>query len=210
MRVKICGITKAQQGQAIAKLGATDLGFICYPPSPRYLSIEQMTQIIATLPDDVGKIGVFVNEKPSKIVQVVQQSHLTGVQLHGQETPDFCQEIRQLLPQIEIIKALRVENSHALNELENYDHCIDTLLLDAYHPQLLGGTGHTLDWHLLQNFKPSLPWFLAGGLTVDNIDLALSQVSPQGIDLSSGVEISPGDKDLEKVAQLLHKILSIH
>ena len=87
-----------------------------------------------------------------------------------------------------------------------YTTCVDTLLLDAYHPQQLGGTGKTLDWTLLQQFNPSCPWFLAGGLTPDNIVEALSQVKPSGIDLSSGVESAPGDKDLDKVAKLFKKL----
>ena len=93
-----------------------------------------------------------------------------------------------------------------LEQAANYAKYVDTLLLDAYHPQQLGGTGQTLDWQMLQQFSPSCPWFLAGGLTPDNIVAALSQVKPDGIDLSSGVELKPGDKDLTKVAKLFEKL----
>ncbi len=211
MRIKICGIKNLEQGQAIATYGATALGFICVPNSPRYVTAEQIKLIIDGLPENIDKIGVFANESVEQIVSISQISGLTGVQLHADESPTFCQELRQELTnkkaaKIEIIKALRIRN---LDDLENaviYANHVDTLLLDAYHPQQLGGTGQTLDWNLLQNFNSSCPWFLAGGLTPDNIIDALNQVKPDGIDLSSGVEIAPGNKDLDKVARLFARL----
>lgn len=206
MRIKICGITTLEQAQAIATHGATALGFICVPNSPRYVTAEQIKLIVDGLPKNIDKIGVFANESVEKIVLISQTSGLTGVQLHADESPDFCQKLRQELTKIEIIKALRIRN---LDDLENaviYANYVDTLLLDAYHPQQLGGTGLTLDWNLLQNFNPGCPWFLAGGLTPDNIIDALNQVKPDGIDLSSGVEIAPGNKDLDKVARLFARL----
>ena len=131
------------------------------------------------------------------------------MQLHGDESPEFCEQLRSFLPNIEIIKALRVKNAQALAQADIYANWVDTLLLDAYHPQQLGGTGKTLDWENLRQFQPKCPWFLAGGLTPDNVMEALNKVQPNGIDLSSGVERAPGDKDLVKVAQLfecLHRI----
>lgn len=209
MRVKICGITQPQQSLAIANLGATALGFICVPTSPRYVTVEQIQAAVAPLPDKIDKIGVFANSNLIQINQTVQASNLTGVQLHGDETPEFCYQLRQILPNIEIIKALRVRNLQQLETTANYIDYVDTLLLDAYHPQQLGGTGKTLDWGMLQAYKPSRPWFLAGGLTPDNILTALSQIHPDGIDLSSGVERSPGDKDLDKVALLFARLKSV-
>lgn len=206
MRIKICGITKIEQGTQIAQLGATALGFICYPKSPRYVNSNQIENIIREIPPQVGKIGVFVNERVENIEKIVQETNLTGVQLHGDETVEYCHKIRQLLPQVEIIKALRIKNMDSLTLLKTYYYEVDTLLLDAYHPQLLGGTGHILDWEILQKFKPPLPWLLAGGLTSQNIQEALNQLSPDGIDLSSGVEIAPGNKDLTKVKQLFENL----
>ncbi|MGC8453976.1 MAG: phosphoribosylanthranilate isomerase [Cylindrospermopsis raciborskii] len=206
MRVKICGITQPQQSLAITQLGATALGFICVPSSPRYVSIEQINLATSHVPDHVDKIGVFANSTIFEIIKVVSSSSLTGVQLHGDETPLFCEELRQVLPNIELIKAFRVKSWEQLETTPNYTGCVDTFLLDAYHPQLLGGTGKTLDWQVLQSFRPDLPWFLAGGLTPDNLLTALTQIHPHGIDLSSGVERSPGDKDLDKVALLFSRI----
>ena len=191
MRVKICGITKPDQGKAIASLGANALGFICVPASPRYVTSRQIHAVTEQLPDNVERIGVFANSTMTEIAQIVAEAGLTGVQLHGDESPDFCIQLRQVLPQVEIIKALRVKNSQALKQLDAYTSYVDTLLLDAYDPQQLGGTGKTLDWQTLQDFSPKCSWLLAGGLTPDNILDALSQVKPNGIDLSSGVERHP-------------------
>jgi len=210
LRVKICGITNLEQGQAIAKLGAAALGFMLVPSSPRYISPAKISSIIPHLPADLVAIGVFADTDVAEIAQIVAETHLTAVQLHGQETPAYCQELRRQLPLIEIIKALRIRDSKDLAETAIYEPVVDTLLLDAYHPQLLGGTGHSIDWAILKDFAPSRPWFLAGGLNPDNIMTALgefpqdkqTQRSPHGIDLSSGVEITPGDKDLNKVEQL--------
>ncbi len=206
MRVKICGITKVEQGKAIASLGATALGFICLEKSPRYVEPASIKRIVEQLPPKIDRIGVFVNDDREKIIRVVAEADLTGVQLHGDESPQLCQQLRQQLAGIEIIKALRIKTQESLAAANAYSDCADALLLDAYHPQLRGGTGQTIDWDFLATFKPSLPWLLAGGLTPENIIAAISQVRPNGIDVSSGVERSPGDKDLDKVAQLLAKV----
>jgi phosphoribosylanthranilate isomerase len=218
LRVKICGITKPEQGQAIAQLGATALGFICVPKTPRYVTPEQIAAIVAELPifgetgqREIGqpicdRIGVFVDEDLAVICQTVAVGNLTGVQLHGSETPEFCDRLRAALPSIEILKALRIRSTEALALAQHYQTHVDTLLLDAYHPSLAGGTGNTLDWRSLQTFQPQCPWLLAGGLTPDNILTALSQLHPSGIDLSSGVEQSPGNKNLEQVARLFAQL----
>ncbi len=204
MRIKICGITQTEQAQAIVQLGATALGFICVPESPRYIEPAQILAIIQSFPpaQQTQFIGVFLNASLKHICRVVAETGLTGVQLHGTESPEFCYQLKVALPQVEIIKALRIHVPEALSQANFYQSWVDTLLLDAYHPELPGGTGRTLEWTNLGKFKPECPWFLAGGLTPENIEHALSQVVPDGIDLSSGVERAPGDKDLDRVAQL--------
>ena len=206
MRVKICGIKQPEQGKAIAIAGATALGFICVPNTPRYVTKQQIRAVVEQLPKQIDQIGVFANSSVEEICQIVEFAGLTGVQLHGDESPEFCHQMRSMLPEIEIIKALRIKNSQALEQVEIYFSSVDTLLLDAYNPQMLGGTGATLDWKSLQQFQPGCPWLLAGGLTPDNVLDALKQVNPNGIDLSSGVERAPGDKDLDKVAKLFEKL----
>ena len=205
MRVKICGIIQPEQGKAIAQLGATALGFICVKASPRYVTPQQIQAVTAQL-QPIERIGVFAGTEIKEIQAIALTAHLTGVQLHGDESPQFCHQLRQSLPTVEILKALRIRTSACLTEAATYETCVDTLLLDAYHPQMLGGTGKTLDWATLQQFRPQCPWLLAGGLTPDNIQNALTQLKPDGIDLSSGVERSPGDKDLTKVAQLFENL----
>lgn len=211
MRVKICGITKPSQGEAIANLGATDLGFICVPTSPRYVTPHQIQTVVQQLSRSISCIGVFANTTIDEICQVFRQGNLTAVQLHGHESPEFCRQLRRRLPfGVEIIKAIRVKDPAALAQadayIDAYIEVVDTLLLDAYHPGQLGGTGQPLDWAALEKFSPKCPWLLAGGLTPENILDALKQVNPTGIDLSSGVERSPGDKDLTKVARLFAQL----
>ncbi|MDJ0901254.1 MAG: phosphoribosylanthranilate isomerase [Xenococcus sp. MO_188.B8] len=207
MRIKICGITKPEQAQKIAQIGATALGFICVERSPRYVTPSQIKEILSQLSIPIDTIGVFANAEIVKIEQIVRETGLSGVQLHGSESKEFCQQLRQILPtNTEIIKAFRIKTPESLVATDSYTDYVDTLLLDAYHPQMLGGTGQTINWQDLRQFNPTLPWMLAGGLNPDNISDALTQLKLDGIDLSSGVEKSPGDKDLDLVARLFEHI----
>lgn len=214
MQVKICGITSVAQGMAIAQLGATALGYICVKKSPRYVEPKRIAPIVAAVSadyPDTQHFGVFANESPFSILSTVKTAKLTAIQLHGDETTATCQLLRDAfkssgLPKVQLVKAFRIRTVEDLEKTKAYEPHVDSLLLDAYHPEQLGGTGKTLDWQTLQNFSPDQPWFLAGGLTPDNVRQAIAQTSPNGIDLSSGVERSPGDKDLEKVRQLFKQI----
>lgn len=185
------------------------LGVICVPNSPRYVNPQQISQVVGALPLDphTGKflcdrVGVFVNSSLDVIQTTVAIGRLSGVQLHGDESPEDCYKLKQQLPTLKFIKALRIKSAADLIQAEHYQSCVDLLLLDAYHPTIAGGTGKTLDWQSLQSFQPSIPWLLAGGLNPANITQALERVHPAGIDLSSGVEVAPGNKDLTKVNQL--------
>ena len=209
MRVKICGITQIAQGKAIVELGADSIGFICVSKSPRYISPDRLRKIVDALPDETVTVGVFANHDLSTITSVLETGNLTAIQLHGSESTEFCTQLRQqIAPEIEIIKAFRIKSKESLAATKAYTECVDTFLLDAYHPQMLGGTGHTIDWQDLANFNPGIPWMLAGGITPENVCSALARLQPHGIDLSSGVERSPGDKDLERVKQLFRAINS--
>ncbi|PZD75266.1 N-(5'-phosphoribosyl)anthranilate isomerase [Acaryochloris thomasi RCC1774] len=208
LRVKICGITKIDQGVAIAQLGAHALGFICVPQSPRFITADQIYKITHQLPETsteglpLARIGVFADATAATIEETVERGQLTGVQLHGSESLTLCQQLRAALPQVELIKAFRIKTADTLKQTEPYQQTVDSLLLDAYTSQALGGTGETWDWSIVSDFSPQCPWFLAGGLTPDNVAQALSQTHPSGIDLSSGLEKSPGDKDLSRVERL--------
>ena len=212
MRIKICGITQPEQGMAIAQLGATALGFICVPSSPRYVTPLQIQRITKPLINSnkfsqpVDRVGVFANSNLDTIGKTITIGQLNVIQLHGDESLNFCQQVKETFPTIEVIKAFRVRDKKALVHTYDYATVVDTILLDAYHPTILGGTGHTLDWSILQSFRPNCPWFLAGGLNPGNVADAIAQVRPNGIDLSSGVEDSPGNKNLEKVRYLFQQI----
>ena len=214
LQVKICGITSVAQGQMIAQLGSHALGYICVAESARYVTAEQIAPIIAAVwqtHPTVDHVGVFANAPIAEIIATVQLAKLTVIQLHGDETPAVCLLLRDALKhasltKVKIVKALRMRSPEDLLTARTYETYVDTLLIDAYHPHQLGGTGKTLDWQALQGFRPSCPWFLAGGLNPDNVLTALSQLSPDGIDLSSGVERSPGDKDLDKVRRLFSQL----
>jgi len=204
MQVKICGLKSPQQAQAIANLGFNIFGFICVEASPRYVTPSQIQQVLGPLntKKNLTAIGVCANLDLDQLQNILNQTSLTGIQLHGDETPEFCQQVKQRFPQHQLIKALRLRRGEDLNLAEQYFNVVDVLLLDAYHPQQLGGTGKTLPWQDLQSFRPPLPWWLAGGLNPNNLDLALAHLQPDGLDLSSGVESGPADKDLTKVQQL--------
>jgi phosphoribosylanthranilate isomerase len=212
MRVKICGISSLDQAIAIAELGATDLGFICVSRSPRYIAVNPLKTITYGLEQrgiEVGTVGVFVDAPIDAIISTVHQTRLQTIQLHGQESFETCQQLRHLLPDTEFIKAIRVRGPEDLDQAYSYATAVHGLLLDAYHPHLHGGTGQTLNWTTLLNFRPGCPWLLAGGLNPNNIQTALAQTAPDGIDLSSGVEQSPGIKDLTLVKALFEQLVSL-
>lgn len=210
--VKICGLTDPAEVLKVAQAGASALGFICVPSSPRHVTPAQLAALVEPLQASpwrqVERVGVFVDADLDALAHYGVGDLLTTLQLHGQETPADCQRVHQRYPHLGLIKAFRIRSRGDLAAIAAYEPVVDRLLLDAYHPQLLGGTGQTLDWVTLQQFQPQRPWILAGGLTPDNVTVALSQLNPDGIDLSSGVEIAPGRKDLGRVKHLFEVLRS--
>jgi phosphoribosylanthranilate isomerase len=212
MYIKICGITKLDQAHAIAKMRVNALGFICVPSSPRYIRAIAIGQITSSLlvtqsESAIDLIGVFLNTSASEICQTVLQAGLNAVQLHGDESPEFCEQLRSQListnPKIKLVKALRVKDQSGLEQAHLFSDVVDAILLDAYDPHMAGGTGKTLDWQMLREFRPQCDWWLAGGLSPENVADAIALVQPHGLDISSGVERAAGDKDLTKVKQFL-------
>jgi phosphoribosylanthranilate isomerase len=216
MYIKICGLTKLDQAQAIAKMGVDALGFICVASSPRYIratAIGQITSSLLSAQSEIARsseldlIGVFLNASISEICQTVIIAGLNAVQLHGDESPEFCVQLRSQLnttnPKIKLIKALRVKDQAGLEQAHLFSNVVDAVLLDAYDPQMAGGTGKTLDWQMLRDFRPACDWWLAGGLSPENVGDAIALVCPNGLDISSGVERSAGDKDLTKVKKFV-------
>ncbi len=210
MRLKICGITNPEQAEAIASLGVDTLGFICVKNSPRYVNAKEIKAITDKLPSEMSKVGVFVNQTEEEIVNIVQEGGLTAIQLHGDEPPSVCARLRELLPDLEIIKVFRYQNRDSLARLDDYLSLIDTILLDTYQKEVYGGTGKTFNWSELVDFRPSRPWLLAGGLNSENVLLALNTLKCDGLDVSSSVESQPGEKDLNKIRQLLDHLNSVN
>lgn len=209
MYVKICGITKSEQAVAIAQMGIDALGFICVPNTPRYVDSARIRLITNLLASRIDRVGVFLDASMAEISQVVQNSGLNCVQLHGDESPEFCREFKSIIPNVKLIKALRIRSQESLAQVENYSSCVDVILLDAYDPKLAGGTGKTINWGLLSDFHPTCPWWLAGGLSADNVAIALQHLQPDGIDVSSGVERSPGNKDIDLVNRLVETVQEV-
>ena len=199
VKVKICGITNYEDAQAAVDLRADILGFNFYPPSPRYIAPKKALQIITKLPAHVDIAGVFVNAKEHDIYELASSGLINWAQLHGDETPEFCNELKSW--NLRTIKAIRVKDAQAVKEAEKYH--TSALLFDAFNPKLYGGTGETFDWTLVKNCPQRI--FLAGGLSPDNIQQALEQ-DVYGVDVCSGIESSPGKKDIRKMKKLFENI----
>ncbi|APB33196.1 N-(5'-phosphoribosyl)anthranilate isomerase [Gloeomargarita lithophora Alchichica-D10] len=207
MEVKICGLTRVEQAVAIARMGVTAVGIICVPSSPRYVAPAQQQELNHALADyPVWRVGVFAQSPIPEVIEIARTSGFNALQLHGEESPADCQYVREALPQVFLIKAMRVRDAGSLAAIAAYAPWVDRILLDAYDPQHLGGTGLAWDWQMLADQTPSLRWWLAGGVTPENCGAAVAQTQPDGIDVSSGVEVAPGVKDLPRVEQLLQRI----
>ncbi len=194
VRIKVCGITCVEDALVAVEAGADALGFMFYAPSPRCVRPDQVRRIVERLPPFVARVGVFVNADEAQIRMTIQESGLDTLQLHGKETPELCQRLAPL----PVIKAFRMDGPAALNALDSYSEC--AWLLDSYVAGVFGGTGQTFNWDLAcEAVRRGGRVVLAGGLTPDNVARAVAAVSPYGVDVSSGVEVSPGRKDPEKL-----------
>lgn len=189
--VKICGITNIEDALLAAEYGADILGFV-FADSPRRVSAETALAICDMLPEHVLKAGVFVNEDPVVVESITTVCGLDLLQFHGDETPEYCARFGEMA-----VKALRVKDEESMADLSAYG--VKTFLLDAYVPGRRGGTGRKFDWSLAAEAARNESIILSGGLTPDNVAEAIEQVRPYAVDVSSGVESSPGKKNAEKI-----------
>ncbi|MCC6235852.1 MAG: phosphoribosylanthranilate isomerase [Verrucomicrobiales bacterium] len=190
VRVKICGITRVEDALAAVQAGADALGFMFYPPSPRYLSVEQAAAITRELPPFVARVGVFVDASEERVREAASVAGLDTLQFHGKETPEYCRSFVGW----RVLKAFRMQNAASLQAVEAYRGM--AWLLDSYVAGAFGGTGQTFNWDLAcEAVRRGGSVVLAGGLTVDNIARAVAAVGPYAVDVSSGVESEPGRKD---------------
>ncbi|MBA2378887.1 MAG: phosphoribosylanthranilate isomerase, partial [Blastocatellia bacterium] len=206
-RVKICGITTVNDALSAAEIGADELGFNFYSLSPRHISADAAAEITRQLPSHIQKIGVFVNASINDIAHIATTAKLDAVQLHGDETPGYIEKLRRLT-ECGVIKSLRVSGS--LNVEDILAFCADAILLDAYSPAARGGTGETFDWDLAANLCGVIPkLYLAGGLSPENVPDAIRKVRPFAVDVCSGVESSPGNKDAAKIKDFIESARSV-
>lgn len=194
--VKICGLTNKADALHATGSGADAVGLVFYPGSPRCVTGETAREICAALPPFVTRVGLFVNASPKMIRETVLYCGLDVIQLHGDETPEQAD-----YSPLRTIKALRVKDSLSLDGHEQYR--VSALLLDTWVPDAYGGSGESFNWELAATVAAQRPVILAGGLTPENVAAAIAQVNPYAVDVSSGVERAPGQKDNDKVAAFI-------
>jgi phosphoribosylanthranilate isomerase len=195
-RVKICGITSAADAAEAVAAGADALGFVFVPGTPRHLTPEAAEGIVAGLPPFVTPVGVFLDRPAAEVAAIAARCRLQAVQLHGQEPADYCRAMP--LP---VIKALRVRDASSLEPLGWYP--AQGFVLDAYVEGQPGGTGRLFPWELAVGLGSRVPIILSGGLTPENVAGAVRRVRPYAVDVSSGVERSPGRKDPQKMKEFI-------
>lgn len=209
MKVKICGLTNLEDAVAAVEAGADMLGFNFYPGSPRYIEPGRCAEITAALSDQqvaTPTIGVFVNAPAATIASILQKCGLDLAQLHGNEPPEILEQLEG-----RSFKAIRPQTPFAADvEARRYAHLGPkdgpALLVDAYKAGQYGGTGRVGDWSLAETLAADVPILLAGGLTADNVTAALAQVRPWGVDVASGVESRPGQKDFGKLEHFVQAV----
>jgi phosphoribosylanthranilate isomerase len=201
--IKICGITNREDAACAAACGADAVGFIFHPQSLRYVTPEIAQKIIKDLPESIAKVGVCVNLDQEEINQIVAFCGLDMVQLHGAESPAFCRQF----PRSRVIKAFALRGEDDLKGLRAYP--VAAILVDAYDPARYGGIGERADWDLAAKVKDTHPLILAGGLSRANIREAIELVSPDAVDINSGVERAPGQKDHTKVKAIIELVHSL-
>lgn len=202
-RIKVCGITRPQDGRAAAQAGADAIGLVFYPPSPRYLSAERAVEIRDALPPFVQTVALFVNPDAAQVAQVLQRVRPAMLQFHGEETPDFCAQFG-----VPFIKACRVRPGVDLLEYLRPFSRAAAWLFDSYVAEY-GGVGESFDWSLLPaaaSGRLERPLILSGGLARENVAEAIRRVRPWGVDVSSGVESAKGIKDAAKIAAFIAEV----
>lgn len=204
-RAKICGITRSQDVQSVVNAGADAIGLVFFPPSPRAVTVVQAQELIQKIPAYVQIVGLFVNATAQEIQDILQYVPLDVLQLHGDETPEQCLEIAKQTKR-RWYKAIQVKpDLDLINEIQRYQQAgASAILLDAWHPDLKGGTGLQFDWS--QFPKLDIPLILAGGLTPENIQEAIQTTQPFAVDVSGGVESAKGIKDQQLIERFMQGV----
>ena len=203
--VKICGITSVDQALQIAKLGVDAIGVISVKESPRYVSPKVKKDIFRNLKKNFPKIKrvSVVKNIPLELISINSFDSENVIQLHGDESLSYCKRLRREFPQIEIWKAFRIKDREDTREIELFSDFIDAVLLDSWNEKAYGGSGIRINYKYLEGLKFSKPWLLAGGISTDWLKQILTEIKPNGIDISSSIESAPGIKDLNETKKLL-------
>ena len=204
-QVKICGLSTPETLTTTIENGADFIGLVFYPDSPRHVELDVAKYLASFTPDLIEIVGLFVNPDNKTIAQTLSTVPLTLIQLHGDETPERITEIKKKF-NIPVMKALAIETSDDLKTAPEYDAVADWLLFDAKGGKLPGGNGIAFDWEILKDYKGSKPWMLGGGLTPENAGDAIKQTGAYAVDVSSGVETAPGQKDPLKIQAFLEAV----
>ncbi len=208
--IKICGLTSEEQALQVAKLGAHAIGIIAVEQSPRYISAEIKKNIFSTLErlyPKIERVTVVQNCPIDLIIQnFLGKPSETIIQLHGDEDIDYCKEIREKIPNIGLWKAFRIKTEKDIDKIKPFEDFVDAILLDSWNEKTYGGSGKKIKSTYLKNLQFSKPWWLAGGISIKWIDEILSDIKPDGLDISSSIEIYPGKKNLDATKDLIYKI----
>jgi phosphoribosylanthranilate isomerase len=196
MKIKICGLRNQQNINELEALGPDYMGFIFYRQSPRFVA-DLHAETLTALPKNIHKTGVFVDEDAEEINRLIAAYHFDAIQLHGNESPEFCNLFKGT---VSVIKAFGVDESFDFEQLRNYADKVDYFLFDTKTDKH-GGSGKVFDWSILENYKLKVPFFLSGGLSLENLEVVKLINHPQfhGVDLNSKFELEPGLKDIDKL-----------
>ena len=204
--VKICGLTSEEQALQVAKLGAHAIGIISVEESPRYVSPEIKKKIFKTLESfypKIHRVSVVKNSPVDLIIKnFLGNPSETIIQLHGDEDIDYCKKIREKIPNIGLWKAFRIKTEKDLDKIQPFENFVDAILLDSWNEKTYGGSGEKINSNYLKNLQFSKPWWLAGGISTEWIDEILIDIKPDGLDISSSIEISPCLKDIQKTEEV--------
>jgi phosphoribosylanthranilate isomerase len=206
IRIKMCGTTGIEDAMAAVDAGVDALGFIFYEKSPRNVDPETVRLIIDQLPPFIDTVGVFVDRDREEVEEIIRYCRLGYAQLHGQESPKYCERLARFAPPCQVLKALRVGEHSRAEDIAPYTEHVKGFVLDTYQKNRVGGTGKTFDWSLIKELHLQKTWILAGGLDVDNVAEAVGTVAPYGVDVNSGVEQRPGTKDHKKIHDFVRRV----
>ena len=206
--VKICGLTSEEQALQVAKLGAHAIGIISVEESPRYVSPEIKKKIFKTLESfypKIHRVSVVQNSPVDLIIKnFLGNPSETIIQLHGDEDIDYCKKIREKIPNIGLWKAFRIKTEKDLDKIQPFENFVDAILLDSWNKETYGGSGKKINSIYLKNLQFSKPWWLAGGISIEWINEILTDIKPDGLDISSSIEFSPGLKDIKKTEDIFN------